>query len=686
MKGFNSERNSLVRFKGNLNSISQFLMNNELSHVVVSEQESAVKSWLLKNALIKNDLTVVINKKLCLKVPLELNVPAFNSKLKFIPALLTIIGILGTFIGISTGLMGFDISSSLNSEQLTSMATTLLGGMSSAFFTSIFGLAYSGVFMFLIYKVNNDSEKGVNNLLETIAEYCTEVDPILYLKEISEHGRTAGAGVPENKTDVLAKTLNNIDETLSKLVNIIKEKESPDYSNLFFNLSETIKFEMKPLVKVNKEQNEQLKVIAESSSSNKNIDFERIIKQELITPLSAHFKENNQIITDNTKAVSKAAIVTAEVHSNLKDIVCTNKFAIDVIQSFESETLVKMSQMTDSLTKSVCSFQSNAESVLTRVNSDVETIFKSVGGFINSQNQLIKDTSKQIQTDYQAILERSEDLSTEQKKTLEKSASTITSSFRTMATEIDNAIDKRVKSEVDMFDVQKNSIERITKQAKGIYEQNALALDDITKGAVKLMQSAKTELESGLGDIDTKVTSMSTTVQSELTNFRAEYQSKLGEFLTQQNGLLEDSLGNQKKGLSKVVNDFKDVFSDEYQTRSLLLQSLTEQHNDLQKSAKTIKDLAIAIGLTDNTRMVELQDISITLGRQVGSLKKEYAIASKKYETLIEQMPIAMQQYFDRANSSYQKFFNDFDLAASKIHNKLANAAEFIIDANATQG
>ena len=59
-----------------------------------------------------------------------------RSSLRFIPPILTAIGVLGTFWGMSFGLMGVTINANDVNQSLNS-AITLIDGMKTAFFTSL---------------------------------------------------------------------------------------------------------------------------------------------------------------------------------------------------------------------------------------------------------------------------------------------------------------------------------------------------------------------------------------------------------------------------------------------------------------------------------------------------------------------------------------------------------------------
>lgn len=158
------------------------------------------------------------------------------------------------------------------------------------------------------------------------------------------------------------------------------------------------------------------------------------------------------------------------------------------------------------------------------------------------------------------------------------------------------------------------------KESQDIFDNQTKVLEKVGEEASGLMSSAKDELISGLGDIDKKVISMSQTVQTELEAFREQYQQNLTNYFSQQNTLLEESLGKQRDGLNGVVENFRKVFESEYQTRHNLLQELTAQHTELQKSAKTIEQVAKAIGLNEASKMAELQDAARTMVERLDSL------------------------------------------------------------------
>lgn len=74
-----------------------------------------------------------------------------------LPSILSTVGVLGTFIGITKGLIGFD------TDDIAGSIPTLLGGLSTAFFTSLAGMIGSLLLSRQVNHFYDDIEKGVSD-------------------------------------------------------------------------------------------------------------------------------------------------------------------------------------------------------------------------------------------------------------------------------------------------------------------------------------------------------------------------------------------------------------------------------------------------------------------------------------------------------------------------------------------
>lgn len=75
-----------------------------------------------------------------------------------LPSIISTLGVLGTFLGITIGLVFFDTS------DLDASIPLLLSGLKTAFFTSLAGMIGSLVLSRIVNKVFDDSDKGVSDI------------------------------------------------------------------------------------------------------------------------------------------------------------------------------------------------------------------------------------------------------------------------------------------------------------------------------------------------------------------------------------------------------------------------------------------------------------------------------------------------------------------------------------------
>ncbi|MCA3952534.1 hypothetical protein [Vibrio vulnificus] len=344
-----------------------------------------------------------------------------------------------------------------------------------------------------------------------------------------------------------------------------------------------------------------------------------------------------------------------EVESRLSNLVENAAKGIENQQSAFEQSADKASSAFEGMKNSL-------EAALDERQSAEKVLFENVTGRING---LLSEISTSFES---------------QTSVLAQTGETASNLMNQAQKDFEVSVQMRRDEESHLFGEMESRITGLVQNSQAIFQEQAEAIKLVGDEASSVMQSAKSELQQGLGDIDSKVKSMSETVQRELEAFRLQYQENLTRYFEQQNDLLEDSLSKQRNGLNDVVDNFRKVFESEYKARHNLLQELTAQYEKLEASAGTLERVAKAIGLNEASKMAELQDAAHTMSREIALLKKEYAKASATFTDITENLPKAMDEYFTRANESFETFFNDFDQSASTIHNKLSQAAGYLIN------
>lgn len=128
-----------------------------------------------------------------------------------IPGVLTGFGILGTFIGLISGISGFDTASS---EVIMGSITTLLGGMEDAFGTSICGVVCSLAFSILYKAVYESANKQMENFTAAFhsagldsSEKTTEIQMLHYQQQQTEQIQNLSVVISKAISDTMKTEL-----------------------------------------------------------------------------------------------------------------------------------------------------------------------------------------------------------------------------------------------------------------------------------------------------------------------------------------------------------------------------------------------------------------------------------------------------------------------------------------------
>lgn len=127
-----------------------------------------------------------------------------RNELNQVAGMLTGLGILGTFIGLSLGLQSFNTGTT---AEMTSSIEPLMNGIKVAFHTSIYGMVFSLVFNAIYKKKLYEAERAVNNFIAAFKKYVlpdTDNDGMNRLLELQEEQLDAINNISANVSEELA--------------------------------------------------------------------------------------------------------------------------------------------------------------------------------------------------------------------------------------------------------------------------------------------------------------------------------------------------------------------------------------------------------------------------------------------------------------------------------------------------
>ncbi|MFZ5688025.1 MAG: anti-phage ZorAB system protein ZorA [Bacillota bacterium] len=140
----------------------------------------------------------------------RINLQFFNA----IPGILTGLGILGTFIGLTIGIGQIQLGSD-NVEVLKDGIKGLLGGVSTAFSTSLWGILLSIFFTWQLKEQQNKLQTSISELQESLDKLFPRRTPENLLKEMLDESRQQTDQLRKFNTDLAISIAAALDEALA---------------------------------------------------------------------------------------------------------------------------------------------------------------------------------------------------------------------------------------------------------------------------------------------------------------------------------------------------------------------------------------------------------------------------------------------------------------------------------------
>ncbi|WFB65015.1 hypothetical protein PZ892_07315 [Sphingobacterium sp. WM] len=472
-----------------------------------------------------------------------------QNDLELIPSMFTTIGILGTFGGIAYGLWFF------NPEDIEKSIPTLLKGLKTAFFASIFGIALSIIFSKRISFIKNKNEKGVlsdetnaiNKLIESIIELRNE------LTSTDENGNTIKPG---NVFRDIYKESQKQSTSLQTFSSDLALTISAGFEQILNNPTEGVVAELKLLKAEIESLGNKLKDPATDMTQN--------IVKELQESMGKMIEEFKTSMSGDTKnEMERLAGLLGQAGGSLTDFPLKLQNMTDNL----NENFRELQEVVQQISKQTLSQSEESTNQMRKQVEDMSEILRSkVGDLQSGQQTLLTEQSKNLQVSenllsaFNTSIEKMNGLSTEVNGSISKlnQAQTelekVISTFRNVSQEINTSSSKFGESQNEF-----------SKHSNQFLQNNSNTIAEIQK-SLEIAKSVSTDyaqkfeiIEKGLSkvfaDLDTGLRGYQTTVRESLETYLGKYTdalTKTAESLAGASSKQEDILEELTEQLSKL--------------------------------------------------------------------------------------------------------------------------------------
>lgn len=290
------------------------------------------------------------------------------------------LGLLGTFLGLTLGIEGFDSSST---ENIQKSIQGLLTGMGTAFFTSLLGMGLSIVFIFFDKSWRNRLTKIVRNLTERL-------DTLYYIDDV-------------NLSMLLQKQmLDALSAEIKKVIQSVDEKLTYTQDDNIVTIGNAIR----EIVGENREQSKALKSFSTDLALELNNGFDEVLSrqmQEKIVPLMENVDTTTRMIVEHVDQLSSVVaspatdmlqVVVQELKTSMAAMV--DEFKSGLSGSATSE-LENLALSLGSATQAMANFPQNMENISNTLQVTIDEVKTAVSEISNTSANANSTAMQQMQ-------------------------------------------------------------------------------------------------------------------------------------------------------------------------------------------------------------------------------------------------------------------------------------------------
>ena len=529
------------------------------------------------------------------------------------------LGLLGTFFGLTIGINSFDCSDSSNIQQ---SIQNLLGGMGTAFSTSLFGMFFSLIYTALDKVFRNKLHRNINTLNE-------KLDDIYYIDDNSLQEL--------NQSALVDKMIQAVQTELNtKLM----------YSN-DAGENVTIGNAIREILKENTEQSKALKSFSTDLAIELNNGFDEVLSrqmQEKILPLMESVDATTKVVIEH---IDQMASTVASPASGM-------------MESIVDELKKSMGSLIDEFKTSL---SGSATSQLEELALQLGSASQTMGDFPKNMENISNTLQVTIEEVKNAISEISKTSANANSTAMQQMQEQI--AFATGS--ISNAI-----SEV------KNVMNGITQSSQEQSSQMIAKLADAT-------EKMGTFLDSTISNLSSSVQNSMKSITEDVSNKQADLIALQEDTTTHTKKLLEafneglDRLEKMNEYVTGTMNSFKQaqgeisISTGNLRTISSDVKLATELFS---KSQSDYTEKLTKLQLDSQRGIDQVAELLMNSGQMTDEYAQKFEIIKQGLSGIFSQLQTGLTEYSRTVQASTQKYLEQYSSSLTQTTDALASTIQ----------
>lgn len=540
------------------------------------------------------------------------------------------LGLLGTFLGLTLGIQGFDSSSTQN---IQNSIQSLLSGMGTAFITSLVGMLLSMIYSF-------GDKFWRNRLSKHLYILTNKLDSLYYIDD-----RTLDDLNEQTLAKSIATTMKEVvEKEIKSVVNSLNEKLTYKSES---GESTTIANAIREILKENQEQSKALKSFSTDLAMELNNGFDEVLSRQMqqkILPLMENVDTTTKAIVEH---IDKVASMVASP-------------ATDMIQTVVDELKNSMSEMIKEFTSRL---SGSATNELETLAHQLGTAAQSMADFPNNMAHISSTLQVTIEEVKNAVSEISNTSANANSTAMQQMQEQIT--FATGA--ISNAISevKEVMSGLTQSS-QEQTGRMVNKLADAAEKMGTFLSGTIATLSSSVQQSVKNitdDVNSKQADLITLQENTTTQTKKLLETFNAglDRLEKMNEYITGTMNMFQQAQGQitgSTANLQTITGDMKlatQIFNKSQTDYATKMEEI--QHNS-QRGIDAVTELL----------------------RNSGDMSEDYIekfeIIRQGLGSIFQQLQSGLSEYSRTVQATTQKYLDQYSTSLTNTTDALSSTIQ----------
>lgn len=480
--------------------------------------------------------------------------------------LLVGLGLLGTFLGLTIGVMDFDSGST---EAIQSSINELLNGMGTAFVTSLFGMFFSLLYIFI-------EKTTINRFQRNITSLCDLLDTEYYISQPEKYALIYERQ-NQNLKGLFTTTINGEElkpgNMLRELLDVSR-RQNKDLTDLFEEIiftqtNKAMQESIKPLVE---QVNQVAAVLGEKLDS-----FANSVK-------SPGDNMANSIVKDLKDAIDNMA---KELRTSLSDSMSGKIGGLETAVQSLASFPVQIENMTQSMTSNFAKIEELVNRLASSTASTNDDIINSVKEQIGLATTNMNNLTQNLQTSMERI-----------DKQFSDSSNASSAKLREMIDEFERVVTKingqAIQTSDSIIQKQNSTNERsdeLLKQFQLSVNNAKSMLDEVknTLGQFKSLQVVTNEATSHLHQASKDASSMTENLKTMQIRFHEQCKTNIEKNI-EASTQIQTALDESKKLPNLYVHSFADIQDSLKVIFKELTDGLTQYSQTVKENTQKVFD------------------------------------------------------------------------------------------------